>query len=194
LTEAQTALAQATPAAMLPLRDGYRDHLLRSTSGGVAQRWGLLYAEHRRPQARRPVDKPRLQQGTAEVKACQQLCRTMFACEADAQQALRAFAQELQATRVQQATSRPMPRYLGRGRPSHAVRPAQIVSQSDGALGSLVAAREALVGQHRCVLLATNESDEHALSPQALLEGYNGQTHAERGFRFLKAPLCLASS
>jgi transposase len=30
--------------------------------------------------------------------------------------------------------------------------------------------------------------------PQALLAGYKGQKHAERGFRFLKDPLLLASS
>jgi hypothetical protein len=118
----------------------------------------------------------------------------MFACEADAQQALRAFAQGLQVTRVQHAAVRPLPRDVRRGRPSHAVLPAPIGYQIDGALGSLVAAREALVGQHRCVMLATNELDEHAWSPQALLEGDKGQTQAERGFRFLKEPLFLASS
>jgi transposase len=194
LTEAQTALAQASPAAMPPLRDGYRYHMLMSNYGGVAQRWVLIYSEHRRPQAQRTVDKQLLQQGTAEVNAFQKLCRTMFACEADAQQALRAFAQELQATRVQQATIRPLPRYVRRGRPSHAALPAQIVYQIEGALGSLVAAREALVGQHSCFMLATNELDERAMAPQALLEGYKGQTHAERGFRLLKDPLFFASS
>jgi transposase len=39
-----------------------------------------------------------------------------------------------------------------------------------------------------------NELDEHTLPAQALLEGYKGQQHAERGFRFLKDPRFLASS
>jgi transposase len=43
-------------------------------------------------------------------------------------------------------------------------------------------------------MLATNELDACALSPQALLAGDKGQTHAERGVRCLNDPLCVASS
>jgi len=50
------------------------------------------------------------------------------------------------------------------------------------------------VAQYSCCILTTNELDEGALSPQALLAGYKGHKHAERGFRFLKDPLFLASS
>jgi transposase len=50
------------------------------------------------------------------------------------------------------------------------------------------------VVQQSCFLLATNELDETALSAQALLDGYKGQHHAERGFRFVKDPLFLASA
>jgi transposase len=194
LTEAQEALAQADPMAMASLMEGYRYQVLTSTYGGVAQRWGLIYSEHRRPQAQRTVDKQRLKQSTAEVKAFQHLCRTAFACEADAQQALHAFAQALQVTHVQQVMIRPTPRYAMRGRPGHAASPAQVVYHLEGALASSVAAREALVAQHSCFVLATNELDDSALSPRELLEGYKGQKHTERGFRFLKDPLFLASS
>jgi transposase len=45
LTEAQHALEQATPEAMLPLNAGYRDHVRASTYGGVAQRWVLISSE-----------------------------------------------------------------------------------------------------------------------------------------------------
>jgi hypothetical protein len=69
-----------------------------------------------------------------------------------------------------------------------------VVYQIEGALASAVAAREALVVQHSCFILATNELNESALSPRELLEGYKGQKHAERGFGFLKDPLFLASS
>jgi transposase len=194
LTEAQAALAQADPTAMESLMEGYRYQVLTSTYGGIVQRWVLIYSEHRRPQARHTVDKQLLKQSTAEVKAFQHLCRTAFACEADAQQALHAFAQDLQATRVQQVMIRPTPRYATRGRPSHTAPPAHVVYHIEGALASSVAGREALIAQHSCFVLATNELDDSALSPRELLEGYKGQTHTERGFRFLKDPLFLASS
>ena len=69
------------------------DLWLASTSGGVAQRWMLVYSEHRHAQAQRTVDKQLLKQGQREVVAFQKLGRMTFACEADAQQALATFTQ-----------------------------------------------------------------------------------------------------
>lgn len=42
--------------------------------------------------------------------------------------------------------------------------------------------------------MATNELDQDALPDQEILAGYQEQAFAERGFRFLKDPLFLASS
>jgi transposase len=194
LTEAQQALGQATPATMTPLRAGYRYQALASSYGGVAQRWLLMYSEHRRPQAQRTVDKQWLKQSTDEVKAFQKLCRTTFACTADAQQALHTFAHSLRATAVLEVAVRATPRYHKRGRPAQSTSPAQVVYQIEGALASSIAAREALVAQQSCFILATNELDDTQLSAQEVLEGYQGQKHAERGFRFLKDPRFLAST
>lgn len=194
LTEAQDALAQADLAAMLPLMEGYREQLLASHDGGMAQRWVLIYAARRRPQAQRTVDKHWLKQRTAAAKAFQKLCRTAFACEAEAQQALRAFTQALQATRLQEVTIRPASRYAKRGRPGNTMPPTPLVYHVDGAMTSSLATRHALVAQHSCVLLAPNDLDSPTLSPLELLEGDKGQQYAERGFRFLKDPLLLASS
>jgi transposase len=171
LSKAQAVLAHADPVAMPPRLEGYRSHTLTSTSGGVAPRWVLISSAHRRPQAQRTLDKPLLHQSTAAVQAFQTLCRTALACAADAQQALRAVAQDLQATQVQQVTIHPTPRDAKRGRPRHAAPPEQVVYHIAGALVSSVAAREALVAQHSCCMLATNELDERALSPQELLAG-----------------------
>jgi transposase len=91
LHDAQAMLAQADLQTMAPLTDGYRYHLLSSTDGGVAQRWVLIYSAHRHPQAQHTVGRQLRKQGEQEVQAFQQLCRTTFACEADAQQALATF-------------------------------------------------------------------------------------------------------
>jgi transposase len=194
LSEAQAALADADPETMEPLMEGYRYHILASTYGGVAQRWALIYSEHRRPQARRTVEKHLRMQSAAEVKAFKKLGRTVFACEADARQALATFAQGLQATSLHEVTIRPTLRYAKRGRPGKATVPDERGYHIEGALTSSLAVRDVLVAQHSCFILATNELDERALSPQELLARYKGQKHAERGFRFLKDPLFLASS
>jgi transposase len=194
LSEAQAALAQVNPHALASLTEGYRYHELRSTYGGIEQRWVLIYSESRQPQAQRTVDKQWRQQSDKEVKAFKKLCGTTFACEADARQALSRFEQDLQATLLGTSTVSARPRYGQRGRPGQGTQPKQVVYQIDGALASSLTSRQALINQHSCFILATNELDDQQLSPQELLDGYKGQSHAERGFRFLKDPQFLASS
>jgi transposase len=194
LTEAQEVLAQAQPESMPSLAEGYRYAVVASRYGGVAQRWVLIYSEHRQPQAQRTVDKQWRRQSDREVQAFKRLCRTAFACEADAQQALAHFAHDLQATFLHDSTICPTPHYGKRGRPSPSAQPDQIVYHIVGALASRVAARQALVDQHSCFILATNELDEAQRPAPEVLAGYKGQAYAERGFRFLKDPQFLASS
>ena len=194
LRDAQAALAQAEPPTMVALQEGYRAHELTSTYGGVEQRWVLIYSEPRRAQAQRTVDKQWRQQSDQEVKAWKKLGGVIFACEADARQALATFAQDLQTTVLEASTVRATPRYGQRGRPRAGVQPDQMVYQIEGALASSCAARQALIDQHGCFILATNELDATQLPPQQLLDAYKGQTHVERGFRFLKDPEFLAST
>jgi transposase len=194
LAEAQAVLAQADPQTMAPLREGYRSRVVTSTYGGVAQRWVLIYSEPRQPHAQRTVDKQWHKHSEQEVKAFKTLCRTAFACEADARQALARLAHDLRATYVVQSTIHPLPHYAKRGRPGHGTPPAQVVYHIAGALASRIAARQALVDQQSCFILATNELDEARLPTQEVLDGYKGQATAERGFRFLKDPQFLASS
>ena len=94
----------------------------------------------------------------------------------------------------EQVTSQAIPRYGRRGRPRADAPPQRIDDHIDGALASAVAARQKLVMQESCFILATNALDNHALSPQEVLTGSKGQRHAERGFWFLKDPQFLASS
>ena len=199
VSEAQAALAHANPQTMMPLSEGYRSQLLHSTSGGVAQRWALIYSEPRQPQAQRTVDKQWRTQRDQDLTAFHKLCRTAFACEVDARQALSACEQGLQVPQCAQVTIRPSGRYGKRGRPGLGAQPAQVVSQVEGALVSSLAARQARITQQSCFILATNELDNQRLPPQELLDGYTGQSQAERGCRFLQDPSfwprrCLAKS
>lgn len=168
LNEAQAVLAQADPQTMAPLTAGYRAHVVRSSDGGVEQRWVLLHSAARQPQAQRAVDKQLLQHSEQDLKTFKKLCRTAFVCAADAQQALTTFAQGLQTTFVAQRTVRPISRYAKRGRPSQGTPPDQVVYQLEGALAMRIAARQALIDQHRCFILATNALDDPRLSPQEL--------------------------
>jgi transposase len=166
--------------------EGYRYHVLPSSYGGVEQRSVLIASEPRQPHAKRTVTKQLLKQSAQEVHALKKLCRNTFACEADARQALAAFAHVLQDTYLHESTVCPTPRYGKRGRPSPGTPPDHVVYHIQGTLASCLAVRQALIEQHSCFILATNELDETTLSPQEVLNGYKGQPQAERSFRFLK--------
>jgi transposase len=169
---------------MEPLTEGYRYHALTSTYGEVEQRWLLIASEPRQPQARRMVDQQLLKHSDQEIKAWKKLCGTVFACEADAQQALARFAQRLQAIYLHTSTVRAQPYYAKRGRPRRDTQPEQVFYQVDGALASSLTMHQGLVDQHSCFILATNELDDPQLSPQEVLQGYKGPGHAERRFHF----------
>jgi transposase len=141
LSEAQAALAQVDPQALASLQEGYRYHELTSTYGGMAQRWVLIDSEPRQPQAQRTVDRQLRQRSDEEVKALKKLCRSTFACEADARQALATFEQDLQATCLSVSSVRATPRYGTWGRPRHGTQPDQLVYQIDGALASSLVTR-----------------------------------------------------
>jgi transposase len=179
---------------MASLTAPYRSCELPSLSGGVPQRWVLIDSEPRQTQAQRTVDTQLRKQSDQEGNAWKKLCRTTFACEADARQALAAFEQTLQATFLATGTVYTRPRDGQRGRPARHTPPDQVVYHRDGALASALTSRQALIDQHRCVILATHELDDTRLPPQELLEGYTGQVHAERGFRCLQDPQFLASA
>jgi transposase len=140
------------------------------------------------------VDKHWRTQSLAATKACQNLCRTTFACTADAQHALTTFIRGLQATSLHERTIEPRPRSNTRGRPRPGAPPAQVVYHITGALTSSLAAHAALVAPESGFVLATTALDACRLPPQDLLAGDQGQQAGERGVRFLQDPSFVASA
>jgi hypothetical protein len=153
-------LSQADPPPMAPLPEGSRSRVVPSTSGGVAHRWGRVYAEQRQPHAQRAVDKQWRQPSAQAGKAFKTLCRTALACEAEAQQALTRFVAGLQTTCLAESTVGPTPHYGKRGRPGPGAPPAPLLSHRAGAWASRLTDRQARVDQQRGLILATNALDE----------------------------------
>ena len=118
LSEVPALLAEVTPATMAPLTEGYRYHERPSTYGGVTQRWIVVSSEARQERGHRTVDKQVHTQSEAALQVLKRLCRTAFACSAEARQALETCKHGLQATRVAGETIRTVTRYGKRGRPT----------------------------------------------------------------------------
>jgi transposase len=194
LHEAQEVLAQVHPSTLAPLTDGYRYAERAATYAGIAQRWIVVSSEARQARVRRTVDK---QVGTAreaELKAFKELCRSAFACAADAHQALCTVQQRLQATQLEGATIRTVAGYGKRGRPTADTVPDKMAYRREGALASSRTYRQAVLDAKSCFLLATNVCDPSELPAAEILTRYKSQSMPERSFRFLKDPRFLASS
>ncbi len=194
LREVQEVLAQVDTKTMAPLTDGYRSQEKAATYAGIGQRWVVIYSEARQARVQRTVEKQGRTERAAELKAFKKLGRTAFACEQDARQALDAFRQSLQATRVERPTIRAVACDGKRGRPTPDTVPAKGAYVVEGALASSLSYRQALLEAKSCFILATKECETPALPAAEVLARYKSQRLPERGFRFLKAPRFLASS
>jgi transposase len=154
----------------------------------------VVYSEAAHQRALKTVPRHCLKQTEAEAKAFARLCAQSFAGVADAEQALAASQSTLTLTTVAEPRIVAVPHYHGRGRPANGRQPDAVTYQIEGALASLPAEYTARLRQHSGFILATNQLDPEVLSDTALLQAYKAQHQVERGFRFLKGPLFLASS
>ncbi len=125
---------------------------------------------------------------------CWHFSNRRFACEADAREA---FERELKDKPVWLDVHSDLvvhPQYAGKGRPRKDASATSLQWQIvvTVSLNQEQVAQEAF--RKACWLVGTNILDSAVLSDQQLVTTSKGQGGVERGFRFLKDPLFLASS
>lgn len=194
LKEARERLSEVDVEAMHDLTEGYRYTPIRSHYAEVEQRWLLIYSEQARTRAEKRVAKELLKQSEQEHKAFEKLCRTSFNCPEDAERALAAYQKTLKVLAVHEVGITFHKHFASAGRPRKDAVPEAISYHVGGVLAATIGQREALIIKQSCFILATNNLDEDDLSDADMLAEYKGQAHVERGFRFLKHPMFLAST
>lgn len=85
-------------------------------------------------------------------------------------------------------------RFEGKGRPAKGRKPDFYVYRLEGALASRPQERTRKLERKSCFILATNQLGCEALSNAELIDAYKDQQKVERGFRFLKDPMFMAST
>jgi len=193
LTLARDFIGEMAPEIMAK-RDEMAMQSLCVWYGGVRQRWIFVYSPEAYQRALKSCQKSFLKKTTAELHAFEKLCGESFACEADADKALLNFKKKLKYTEIGESSIHASPRYKRRGRPGKNQIPDTWVYQIEGILFSHVEPYQRMLQQKSCFILATNEVDQDILSNQAVLDTYKDQQKVERGFRFLKDPLFMAST
>lgn len=193
--EAKRRLEEVEPEELRPLAQGYRYGAFRTTYAEVEQRWLVIYSEAARERIAEQVDKELLKQGDKERKAFEELCREAFHCPEDARRALAAFRGTLRVLEVHDAEVIERRHYQSVGKPAADAVPESVGYHLDGALAAPIGVRERRLVRRSCFIVATNELDGGALDDPEVLRAYKGQSgKVERGFRFLKDPMFVAST
>lgn len=193
--EAKRRLEEVDPEKLRPLAEGYCYSAFSTIYAGVEQRWLVIYSEAASGRAAKAVDKRLLKQGEQERKAFDELCRETFHCPEDAWRALVAFRGTLRVLEIHNADVIERRHYKSAGKPAADAVPESISYHLDGTLATPIAVRQRRLVRRSCFILATNELDEGVLGDEEVLRAYKGQSSkVERGFRFLKDPMFLAST
>jgi len=158
------------------------------------ERWVVVYTQASLQRAQQTLQRQVSKAQTKWEQVCWHLGNRRFACEADA----RVTAErELKGTPVWLDVRRELvayPQYAGKGRPRKDANPA---SQQWQIVATITVNQERVAQEtfrNACWIVGTNLLEPPVLSDQQLIATYKGQGGAERGFRFLKDPLFLASS
>ncbi len=194
LAEAKTLLATTDSKMLQPLTEGYRYLSVTSSYGGIEQRWLIIHSQAAQARASKSVSKQLLKTTEQERKAFEKLCRRTFACEQDAKAALEVFQNELKVLTVHDVQVMATPHYGKRGRPSQDSRPQRVDYHLQGALAAPMHHYQEQLARASMFILASNELDLEALCDKDILNSYKAQSKVERGFRFLKDPMFLAST
>jgi transposase len=209
LAEAKRVLSETPPEAFSEseLHEGYRIARTRSDYGGVEQRWLVVHSEGLEQAARQRLERSLAQRErelATELKRELLARKVSFACRADAEEAIEAFAAERLGKHHRLSGDYPPEiveeaHYEKPGRPAKGAEPEEVryrvvkveVQRDQAAI------EEESKRSGRYVL-ATNVllegSEEEGLTDDRLLAEYKGRHAVERGFRFLKDPLFFAAS
>lgn len=193
-SEAKRAV-QEEPATWQQLTDGsgkYTTRIMDLPQG--KERWVIIHTQAGEKAARAQMEKKVRKSQDQWEKRFWHLSNQAFACEQDAQhawkQALNGKPSYLVATFISEEEGR----YEQAGRPKKDVSPPTTVWHLIPTLWVDQAEVEAQIKQQARFIVATNVIEEQTLSNEQVFLTYKEQAGVERGFRFLKDPLFLASS
>lgn len=193
-TQAKAALAQQ-PDQWQEFSDhsGHYVRLQLSLPQGE-ERWMMIRTQQNLEATRKTLQKKASKDHGIWEKRLWHLSAQSFACQSDAQAAWEKAIRKLPMFLHAQMSMVSEPHYGKAGRPGADTPPVCIAWKVVPSVQIDQQALERAADRQACFLIATNELSTDKLSDEALLAIYKGQGSVERGFRFLKDPLFLASS
>lgn len=194
IKEAKECIKSLDRSTMKEFENGYSYTAHTSDYGAFRQRWLLVFSEQAYKKQMHTFEKNLIKIREKKEKELWHLGNTSYACEEDAEKAIKKFIKTLKYHTVEYTLEKTL-KYSGKGRPSKSSTATGEQWFIRGELredADLINEESANKG---VFIIATNELDSSVLSDKALLEVYKQQgVSVERGFRFLKDPMFYAES
>jgi transposase len=178
---------------MTDFGNGYHGYELCSIYGKVPQRWLVIESEkafYREYQILQKVIRKEMEE---LPKALRKIRAQAFSCEKDALKAIQKEISKSDFHKLHSYSIEAKAKKEGKGRPkkSEVIEEEYYISTSVKLSKNKIRTAKKLKGRF---VLATNELDENKLSSADILSHYKDQQVVERGFRFLKDPVCMTDA
>jgi transposase len=173
---------------------GYKIAERKSEYAGIKQRWLIIESEIRKAASIKKIDKQVEKQEESAKAALRKLYKQEFACQADAEIAIKSLSDTWKYHEIKGIECREKAVNKQTVRQKKEMITETIVYQITGEISlrkEVVEAEKTTAGRF---ILATNILDKNEISNQQVLEEYKEQQSNERGFRFLKDPLFFTSN
>ena len=158
------------------------------------ERWLVVRTQASQQRAQVSVQRHVTTTQASWQQKCWHLSNRRFACEADAREALERELKGKPAWLEVRSDVVAHPRHASKGRPRKDASPPAHQWQIVATVTVHQQRLDEDVSRRTCFIVGTNELKSEALSDQEVVTTYKEQGGVERGFRFLKDPLFLASS
>lgn len=191
LTEVQELKKIAQKDQMRDLKNGYKVSEVKSNYGEVEQRWIIVFSDKaygRECKILRHKIKKENEELNKELK---RLSHQVFSCKEDAIKTIDKLNKKANFNHIKDYQFEEIQLTQGRGKKKTAIIEYKINSVGIAFCKSKIKEAKRQIG---IFVLATNELDEKKLTQEEMLSYYKGQDRVEKGFRFLKNPLCMAEA
>ena len=191
---AKTALAEVDEQWQA-LSDGSGEYVVRTMELPQGKERWVIVRTHAQVQATQEQMEHQVKKTHQEwEKRLWHLSKQAFACETDAQNAWEKALKGKPSWLIATFTLKEQGQYQQRGRPKQEATPDQMVWYVVPQLEVDQQEVTVLARKKAAFIVATNILDAQRLSHEQVISTYKEQGGVERGFRFLKDPLFLASS
>jgi transposase len=164
------------------------------TYADIEQQWIVVYSPQANARANHSVSRQYEKQSLADQRLFDALCKQEFACEEDALKAVEPLKKKLKVSMLDDVMVETLLGFKKRGRPFKDAKPDHFTYRICASLASDYQQYQQRLKRKSCFILATNQTDRQRMDGDQMLADYKNQQKVERGFRFLKDPMFLASS